>query len=260
MPQISIQVFSDIHFDLLASKEVIPPILPLAKYLFLPGNISKLYHKMLFTFLDYCSLKWAKIFIVPGNQDFYSNKHNHTSLNFEYKLKIGERYNNIYYLNDSMASLDENIDVYGSTLWVKPLFNPYDVSHFADFRSIQMFCPTKKQNILIDHQFITNLSNKNTQYLFESIGNNTQKKIIILTHFPPTQTGTTNPSKKPHEDFGNLLDRVQLSNVLVWISGHTHWSYDCVYNGTRLISNQLGYAYEAERTRFSESGLFVIDY
>jgi len=260
MPQISIQVFSDIHFNVLTSKDTIPPILPLAKYLFLPGNICTLYHKMFFTFLDYCSKKWEKIFIIPGNQDFYSPKHNHTSLNFEYNLKISQRYKNIFYLNNSKASLDENIDVYGSTLWAKPLFNPYEVTHFTDFRSIQMFCPKKQQNTLIDYKFIVDLSNEDTKYLFESISNNTEKKIIIMTHFPPTQTGTRNPIKRAHQDFGNLLDRVQLSNVIVWVSGHTHWSHDIVYNNTRLLSNQLGHAFEAERTRFSETGLFVIDY
>lgn len=260
MPRIYIQVFSDIYFDLLSSKDIVPQIMPLAKYLFLPGNICTLYHKMLFTFLDYCSQKWEKTFIVPGNHDFYSTKQNYTSLNFEFHMKISERYKNIYYLNNAKASLDENIDVYGSILWSKPLLNRFEVTQFADFRSIQMFCEKKKHNTLIDYKFITTLSNEDTAYLVQSITENTHKKIIIMTHFPATQTGTTNPKKGAHEDFGNILDKVQLSNVIVWVSGHTHWSHDIVYNNTRLISNQLGHAFEVEKPRFSETGLFVIDY
>ena len=78
----------------------------------------------------------------------------------------------------------------------------------------------------------------------ESINKNTNKKIIILTHFPPTQEGTIDPSKILHESFGNLLDKVNLSNVSVWISGHTHWSYDFIIDDIRFISNQCGYPFE----------------
>jgi len=256
--QITIQVFSDLHLNLLNPKDTIPNITPEAKYLFLAGNICTLSHSTFFPFLDYCSKSWEKTFLVPGNQDFYSFKKNHGTLDFEYKLKIGERYKNIFYLNNSKASLNDTIDVYGSTLWSKPRFSRYEVKYFIDFLNIQQFSEKKKQNTLIDYNFVQNLSNKDTNYLAESINENTNKKIIVLTHFPPTQEGTIDPSKILHEDFGNLLDKVNLCNVPLWISGHTHWSYDITIPSVRLISNQLGFKFES--TRYSTTGLFLVDY
>jgi Icc-related predicted phosphoesterase len=102
------------------------------------------------------------------------------------------------------------------------------------------------------------LSNKDSDFLAESIRKNKNKKLIVLTHFPPTQEGTINPSTTLYEDFGNLLDRVDLRNVPLWISGHTHWSYNIELPSTRLVSNQLGFV--SEKTGYSKNGLFVIDY
>jgi hypothetical protein len=33
-------------------------------------------------------------------------------------------------------------------------------------------------------------------------------------------------------------------NVIGWISGHTHWSYDINIKNTKFISNQMGYKNE----------------
>ncbi len=95
--KLSIQIYSNFHLEL---ANVFPRILPIAKYLFLVGNIGKLSYKLLFIFLDYCALKWEKIFYIPGNYEFYSGKKNYNTLNFEYDLKIKERYKNIYYVNN----------------------------------------------------------------------------------------------------------------------------------------------------------------
>ena len=256
--QITIQVFSDLHLNLRSPKDTIPPIIPEAKYLFLAGNICTLNNFTFFPFLDYCSKSWEKTFLVPGNQDFYSLKKNHGMLDFEYNLKIGERYKNIFYLNNSKASLNDTIDVYGSTLWSRPRFDRYEAKYFTDFLNIQQFSESKKTNTLIDYNFIQKLSNKDAGYLEDSINNNTNKKTIILTQFPPTQEGTISPSKVLHEDFGNVLDKVNLCNVPLWISGHTHWSYDITHQSTRLISNQLGFGFET--TGYSKTGVFLVDY
>jgi hypothetical protein len=39
----------------------------------------------------------------------------------------------------------------------------------------------------------------------------------------------------------DTLNKFKLNNVIAWVSGDTHWSYDFEKNGVRLISNQLGY-------------------
>ena len=59
MSKITIQIYSDIHLELI---KFIPKILPNAEYLFLVGDISQLSHISFFKFFDYCSEKWEKIF------------------------------------------------------------------------------------------------------------------------------------------------------------------------------------------------------
>ena len=264
LKKLSIQVYSDIHIELMKQ---FPQIQPTSKYLFLVGDICQLNHPLFFKFFDYCSPRWKKIFYTPGNHEFYSGKKNYNEIDFEYNLKLKERYKNIFYLNSNSVPLNDEIDVYGSVLWT----NTYHDS-LNDYREIKQFSEITKQNIPIDYNFMKKLSEED----FKSISNyleKTTKKTIIMTHFPPIQNGTSNPAYfnqsqclKDYFAWNNILKDLNLTNVPLWLSGHTHWSYDITYNSnnanndnTRLLSNQLGYKKEVGLTHIIEDGLFEID-
>ena len=53
-----------------------------------------------------------------------------------------------------------------------------------------------------------------------------------------------------------------MSNVVGWISGHTHWSYDINIDNVRYISNQIGYKNEclSGETNFEPDKIFEIKY
>ena len=98
------------------------------------------------------------------------------------------------------------------------------------------------------------------------------KKVIVMTHFPPQQTNTSHKKYAlqgkmmrnyfSHPD-GTLTQLQNTSNILCWISGHTHFSYDFISpEDVRLISNQMGYIGEVTsgESRFKEDGLFEIEY
>ena len=93
------------------------------------------------------------------------------------------------------------------------------------------------------------------------------KKTIVITHFPPIRTGTSDPKYLAQKRLANLyfawpddtLNKFTLKNVLAWISGHTHWSYDFEKNGVRLIGNQLGYRSEIGNTGIKEDGIYEIN-
>jgi len=101
---------------------------------------------------------------------------------------------------------------------------------------------------------------------------NKNKKCIVMTHFPPQRSGTSHPKFENENNVmknyfthpnGTLNNFVNLSNILCWMSGHTHYSYDLVSKeGVRLISNQMGYVSEIlkNETNFKEDGLFEIEY
>jgi len=152
-------------------------------------------------------------------------------------------------------------------LWTNSYHNSLN-----DYREIKQFSEIKKQNIQIDYNFMKKLSEED----FKSILNHletTTKKTIIMTHFPPVQEGTSNPSYikqssvlKNYFAWNNVLKDLKMTNVPLWISGHTHWSYDIMYNNdsnnlnnTRILSNQLGYNSEFGDTNIIQDGLFEIN-
>jgi len=258
MTKILIQVYSDLHIELMNN---FPHVKPTAKYLFLVGDICKLNHPLFFKFFDYCSPLWEKIFYIPGNHEFYFKKKNYEELNFEYNLKFRERYKNIFYLNRNSAPLNDEIDIYGCVFWTCS-YN----SALNDYREINQFSEKKKYNIPIDYSFMKKLSEDDLKSISNYL-NKTTKKIIVMTHFPPLQEGTSNPvydsqsqDLKNYYAWNNILKDLNLNNVPLWLSGHTHWSYDIMYNdNTRLLSNQLGYSQEVGLTNIIEDGLFEIN-
>jgi hypothetical protein len=91
-----------------------------------------------------------------------------------------------------------------------------------------------------------------------------------MTHFPPIRSGTSHPQylsqNLQEERKANLyfawpddtIEKFNLKNVPVWISGHTHWSYDFEEEKTRFLSNQLGYKSEIGSTCLNEEGVYEI--
>jgi len=259
LKKISIQLYSDLHIELMKN---IPEIQPTAKYLFLVGDICQLNHPLFFKFFDYCSQQWDKIFYTPGNHEFCFKKKNYHQLNFEYELKLRERYKNVFYLNQKAVPLNDEIDVYGCVFWTDSYNNSLN-----DYREINKFSEITKQNIPIDYNFIKKLSEEDLKSISNYL-NKTTKKTIIMTHYPPVQVGTSNPTYNLSQDlkdylaWNNILKDLNLKNVPLWLSGHTHWSYDIMYtnnNNIRLISNQLGYARENGYTNIVEDGYFEIN-
>ena len=263
--KILFQVYSDIHIELWNK---FPKIPAKSKYLILAGDICQLDDPLFYKFLDYCSSKWEKIFYIPGNHEYYSKKKNMTELEIEYKYCIEERYKNIFYLNNSFASLDNEINIYGSTFWTNPPFNSSNEGqmYINDYNYITYFKEGLNQVIALDIPKVKELSNDSFKQLQEYLARE-KKKVIIVTHFPPTRTGTSNPIYLAEKKITNLyfawpddtLNSFDSNNVLAWISGHTHWSYDFIQNGIRLISNQLGYKSEIGKTCLIEDGLYEIN-
>lgn len=263
--KLAIQIFSDIHIELWNKMPLIPVK---SKYLFLAGDICNITHPLFYPFLDYCSRNWVKTFYVLGNHEYYIKKKNYNELLFEYKYKIGERYKNVYCLDNNYVSLDEeNINVYGATFWTRPPFDStYDAKMFInDYNWITYFKQGLDKVVNLDINYVRQLSEESFTSLREYLAE-TDKKTIVMTHFPPNRSATSHPKYLAEKKISNLyfawpddtLSNFKLDNVLTWISGHTHWSYDFTQSGTRLIGNQIGYKSEVGKTGLVEDGVFEI--
>jgi len=263
---LKIQVFSDIHIELWNKMPTIPVK---SKYLCLAGDICNINHPLFYPFLDYCSSNWVKTFYVLGNHEYYIKKKNYNQLLFEYKYKIGERYKNIYCLDNDYISLDEeNVNIYGATFWTKPPFaSTYEARMYVnDYNWISYFKQGLDQVIDLDINYVKHLSDESFDSL-EQYLSKTDKQTIIMTHFPPCRKGTSAPIYLEDNKITNLyfawpdntLLNFKRDNIITWISGHTHWSYDFVENDVRLIGNQIGYNSEVGHTGLNEDGVYEIN-
>ena len=90
-----------------------------------------------------------------------------------------------------------------------------------------------------------------------------------MTHFPPIRQGSSNPkySSQPaylanYFSWNNICDKLNCTDIVGWISGHTHWSHDIVRNNIRFIGNQTGYKDEfcTGESRFEPDKVFEIEY
>jgi len=263
--KLSIQIYSDIHIE---TWNKLPEIPVNAKYLFLAGDICTQTHPIFYSFFDYCSSKWEKVFYTPGNHEFYVKHKNYNEMCFEYKYKINERYKNIFYLDNESVPLDDEINVYGTTFWTIPPFTDTNESKMFinDYNWISYYNKNKNKVVNLDTHYVRNIANESFNNLQKYL-NNTAKKTIIMTHFPPLRSGTFYPKylterKKRDLYFSwpdDTLDKLKLKNIPLWISGHTHMSHDFNKYNVRFISNQLGYKSEINETGINEDGLYEIE-
>ena len=259
-----VQIYSDIHIELWNEF----PTLPVkAKYLFLAGDICNKKSLLFYKFLDYCSEWWDKVFYTPGNHEFYVNNKNYNQLLFEYKYEIEKKYKNIYFLDNEAVKLNDEIDVYGSTFWTKsPFERTYEAKlSINDYNKITYFNQSKRHVVDLDISYVNELSEISYNKLKQHLSSAT-KPTIVMTHFPPIRTGTSDPIYLAQKRRANLyfawpdetINDFDLTKVPIWISGHTHWSYDINKNGSRFVGNQLGYKSEIGKTGLNEHGLFEI--
>jgi predicted phosphohydrolase len=246
------------------------PQLPVtAKYLFLAGDICSLSNELFYKFFDYCSSNWEKTFYIPGNHEFYSKKRNYNELDFEYKLKLSEKYKNVFYLNDDFVQLNENVNVYGSIFWTKSPFKTTREArlYINDYNWISYYNKPRSRVVNLDILYVNELSKISHNKLQKYLNDNKEKLTIIMTHFPPLRTGAVNPKYLTTNTLQDLyftwpdktVEDFNLTNVPLWLSGHTHWSYNFNINGCQFISNQVGYSNEIFKTGLNEDGTYEIE-
>ena len=178
-------------------------------------------------------LTGKRTFYIPGNHEFYSNKKNYNELNFDYYLKFKERYKNVFYLNDESVPLNEHVNVYGTVLWTVPPFSTTaEAKMFInDYNYITYFNKVQNKSVGLDINFVKELSREAFTQL-ETYLNKTDKKTIIMTHFPPIQSGTIEPSQLEKNSILNLysswqdntLDKTKFKKCFLM----DKWSYPLV--------------------------------
>lgn len=246
-----IQIFSDIHLEFYKQY---PKIDKKAELLFLAGDIGKINHKNFDEFISYVNDTWERTYYVLGNHEFYHNKKTHIKLLQEYQ-DFFDNYSNIILVQPGKEYYYKGFRIIGSTLWSHAY-----CKYTNCFNNIKMFDESKYRKCPISLNYYNSLYEDHLNLLKQNI----KDKTIILTHYPVTQFNTSHPkfnnqSQEVKDIFANnLLDELNVKDC-IFISGHTHYSFDFEYKSNRFISNQFGYPDEINETGINENGLYIID-
>jgi len=227
---------------------------PNAPYLALLGDIgyptaNAKYQDLLLA----ASQKFKKVFVLAGNHEYYNAEY------FAVKKKIQD----ICSLKDNLIFLDktsllvDGIRVLGTTLWsyVPPESAASVASYLNDYRLIRVKNPVNsKFEPLTVAQSVAWFQDE-LKWLEEQIAmaKANGEKVVIFTHHAPSLKGTSDPQydgSPNNSAFATNLERLMGDPVVLWCFGHTHFSSDQVINGTRVVSNQVGYIAMSEKSGF----------
>lgn len=217
-----IQYVSDIYLEKYSIKNI-PYINPTAPYLVLCGNIGYPTSNQYELFLKDCSLKFKLVFIISGNYEYHRIKRKRRSINEieENLYKLCNKYENIYFLQNSFVLLDSNIRVIyygsdiniisqknakyiivGSVLWtcIPEYIEPKDYQKIYKFSETTRFYPN------INMLDIINMYNISLDYLEKINLTGSKIPMLILTYYIPPIEFIRNKSSNSQICLVNHMD------------------------------------------------------
>jgi hypothetical protein len=212
---------------------MVPEIHRVAPYLILAGDIGHLHDIIFADFIKYCSRTWEAVYFVPGNHEFYSTTSTYQELLNGY-IRFCRSFHNVYFLQDGAVGSVEDVQIFGATMW--PVVDPWK----------------KRPKILGFQSTFASFDHFRALVRFLTTRNRSQPAIVV-THFPVTRELTSHPKYAAQSDIQrkyfannwlNLLPEALVRDV-VFVSGHTHYSFDFVRRSARFVSNQWGYPEDA---------------
>lgn len=243
---VTLQIISDLHLEFYENYDYDKFIKPINDnknndlYLCLLGDIGNPFHKNYENFINTSSKKFEKVFILPGNHEYYFDKYYMTKLQM---YNVCKKYDNVYFMDNNIFELN-NYVIIGSTLWS---FIDSDSKTMAslminDYKNIKMnnniFTPDDNNKL-----FFNNLSFIKKQVEKAKINN---KYAIVLTHHAPSYKFIDSKYKNyPYNCcFVNDLDNFILENenIKYWLFGHTHSSFNDYIGKCLCICNPAGYS------------------
>jgi len=237
---LKIQYISDLHLERTDNNIYFSenPIEKIGDILILAGDvtkITKLHYKD--SFFDDISEKFDQVFMIPGNHEYYDIQ----ELNLINEPFINRKIRHNVTLLNNQNIVYKGINFIFSTMWTP--ISPDKAIHIqleiADYKHIK----TGKNLFLPDDS--TRLFNKSFAFIEKCVKENTEEKVFVVTHHAPTNQ--VKPYWRKTSAIGDAFN-VELHSFIYdnkidyWLYGHTHDNIDVEINGTKIISNQFGYA------------------
>jgi predicted phosphodiesterase len=225
-------LISDIHLEISPFTLIKPDD---ANILILAGDIGNPTSNDYYDLIEKTSKLYKYVFIIKGNHECYGYDLQKTDEKISH---IVDKFSNVFYLQQKIVDIEEDIRVVGVTLWSDIMdYQRSDIGCFiSDFRLIKEWnIETNNHEHFKDVQFIKNEIKR---------AKDDNKKLIIITHHAPSYRGTSRPEHNGSSlssAFCTDLEYLFNDPIKTWVFGHTHHSCKLSINNIPLLSNQRGY-------------------
>jgi len=248
-----IQICSDLHLEFAANQKWLQknPIPALAETLIIAGDtfyLGRDYSKL--DVIKKMADDFKQVYLIPGNHEFYGG------YDFDWAGRSFSEsiFDNVKMVNNQVIE-QEDVQLIFSTMWSQININVREVTKFmADFRLIQK----RTERIHVDDYNAAHASC--FEFLEEAIA--APGKKVVVTHHLPSSSCNVKEFKNSPINEGFMIDKTTFisdSDINYWIYGHSHRNKaEFEINGTKMVTNQLGYTDYSEGHGFSSSKLINI--
>lgn len=256
-----IRVFSDIHLDFFVSKKFKFEDLWMPEpmehdsdtILILAGDIwhaKKPFSYFGHSWIKEVSKKFKYVLCTLGNHDLWNGNYPNTYKDFKEKIKEQGLENVFLLQNDTILIGD--MKFVGGTLW-------------TDFMGGDNRCLYEASNIMMDYKYIKYGQDFNKlkpvhlfrsfidtkKYIFENaIKDYPEQEVWVLTHHSPSYQSLEDSQKMDHLKYENALyhsnldEEIKVSEISVWVHGHSHHAQSYKIGNSEVLSNPKGYPSE----------------
>ena len=236
------QIISDLHLEYYNDMPKLNYFfIKAAPNLILAGDICFYNHPNFIKFFNLVSKIYDNIYYIPGNHEYYTiNNYPDIELNvIDFIIeKSLEPFKNIHFIQNSYIELDDTI-ILGNTLWFRT--NKTNKSKGVKLLS-------NRHYIIYDNKCMpsyTEIKNANEKYYNwlknEITSLNTDKKIIVITHYLPSEKCINEKYKNDkYNDLYYTNCEELFHNVDYWICGHSHTPFNRIIDNTHIILNPRG--------------------
>lgn len=264
---IKIQLLSDIHLEVAAqyTTYTFPATAP---YLLLAGDIGNLVHREPYlAFLTALVPRYARVFLLLGNHDFYGLTYEEGIAAAEELVKEEMLEGKVTLLNRTRWDDEgEGLTVLGCTLWSEVPRRSRDVvayrvadylhikgwsveRHNAVHREEKAWLAAQLQQIIREDKALRKASpTTDPKASGPKAKGKEKRRVLVVTHHAPLTKGTAPRQESqpwaPAFATDILKSRGPWSRASVWAFGHTHYSTSLAAGSTRVVANQRGYVFE----------------
>jgi len=213
----TLQYASNFFLNLHKRRDFQNMLIPSSENIAILGNVNSLDSKNskedYKSFLNYLSLNWKNVYLVPGPYEYVSRKPTIFKDKIEELKTIRDQFKNLTILNNTIISVPKtDITLVGSTLWVE---NPY-------YRNPCCFEFSYIHKIKRDGKLGQILGNDIKNWFYEDIQlirdlTQSNRKTIVLTHHLPSLLLTKQTIKTRME--ASYLEPFFKYSIPIWLGG-----------------------------------------